>query len=411
MNNLCTMKLKNLAILIMSVSLGLPVAKADGLAGPDQKTCNKGSNLAEITPVRLGVNNPPPGLCYYWTPESHLSDPHSPNPMASPPQTTTYSLTVVGPNFTFQHSYSVTVEVDYLLSYHVYPKYSCYKAGTPLTKDDFDIVTNPPGLEDRIDFLPKTTDISLVPPAFGEYTQTINFTTECHPISRSVNIHVVDDRSTTGFQAVLPDIGNLQIANSMEKLAQTMDKLNFLRKIPLPMSCSFTSIAPQLVGGYGQTKNCCDNGAAIVTGISASGAYKICFASECALPIPYLSIPKVVSVNAVLGWEICASPTIQYETSCSDTANICISVPLEVELGGGVGIEALGGYLLQGSLKLVTAIAPPTPKICFNPNLNFSADGQLCGQVDVVGEIQFLSFMKKKVTHSLIPKKCVSLVF
>lgn len=405
------MKLKNLAILIMSVSLGLPVAKADGLAGPDQKTCNKGSNLAEITPVRLGVDLHPPGLCYYWSPEEHLSDPHSPNPMASPPQTTTYSLTVVGPNFTFQHTYYVTVEVDYLLSYNVYPKYNCYKAGTPLTKDDFDIVTNPPGLEARIDFLPKTTDISVIPPAFGEYNQTINFTSECSPISRQVTIHVVDDRSSTGFQAVLPDIGNIKITNTMEKLAQTMDKLNFLRKIPLPMSCSFTSITPQIVGGYGQTKNCCDNGNSIVTGISASGGCKICYGSECALPIPYLSIPKVVSVNAVLGWEICATLAIQYETSCSDTANLCISFPFEVELGGGVGIEALGGYLLKGSLKLVTAIAPPTVKMCFNPNLNFSADGQLCGQADVVGEIEFLSFMKKKVTHSLIPKKCVSLVF
>jgi hypothetical protein len=406
-----TMKIAFQFVLAFSLSLGLLQAKAEGLAGPDQKTCNKASNLTEITPVRLGVDNPPSGVCYYWSPEEHLSNPHSANPMASPPQTTTYTLTVVGPNFAWERSYSVTVEVDYLLSYHVTPKYNCYKAGTNLTKDDFEITTNPPGMEARIDFLPKTTDLFPVPLPIGETSQTIVFTSECSAISRSVTIHVVDDRSATNFQAVLPDVGNIRITNSMEKLASTLDKLNFLRKIPLPMTCGFTSIAPQLVGGYGQTKNCCDNGNAIVTGISATGAYKICFASECQMPIPYLSIPLVMSVNAVLGWEICASPTISYETSCSDTANFCFSVPLEIELGGGVGIEALGGYLLKGSLKLVTAIAPPTPKICFNPNLTFNADGQLCGQVDVVGEVEFLSFMKKKVTHSLIPKKCVSLVF
>ena len=407
------MKLKHTIALLWVAGImgGVNLAKAEGLAGPNQKTCNKASNMAEITPVRLGVDNPPSGVCYYWSPEDHLSSPHTANPMANPPQTTTYTLTVVGPNFAWERSYSVTVEVDFLLSYSVVAKHTCYKAGQNLTVDDFVITTNPPGMEKLIDFSPKTADISTFVPLVGVKDQDIVFTTECSAMVKDVTIQVVDDRSTTGFQAVLPDIGNVNISKALDKLATTMDKLNFLNKIPLPMYCNLTTVAPQLVGGYGQTKNCCDDGAAIVTGITASGAYKICFASECQMPIPNLSIPTVMSVNAVLGWEICASPTIQYETTCSDTANLCISVPLEIELGGGVYIYALGGALLEGSLKLVAAIAPPTPKICFNPGLTFSADGQLCGQVDIVGEVMFLSFMKKKVTHTLIPKKCVSLVF
>jgi len=54
--------------------------------GPDRVSCEK-------TPVQIGVN-PTPGFVYSWDPVTDLSDPTISNPIATPPVTTTYVLTV-----------------------------------------------------------------------------------------------------------------------------------------------------------------------------------------------------------------------------------------------------------------------------------------------------------------------------
>jgi hypothetical protein len=59
----------------------------------------------------IGGDDPDPDWCYAWEPKEGLSDPRSPNPIATPDSTTTYKLKVVGYNFEFTSEDEVTVYV------------------------------------------------------------------------------------------------------------------------------------------------------------------------------------------------------------------------------------------------------------------------------------------------------------
>lgn len=64
-------------------------------------------------------DDPDPDWCYAWEPKEGLSDPRSPNPIATPDSTTTYKLKVVGYNFEFTSEDEVTVYVLKRIGLHV----------------------------------------------------------------------------------------------------------------------------------------------------------------------------------------------------------------------------------------------------------------------------------------------------
>lgn len=72
-------------------------------AGPDQTICDQMS-------VQIGTTGSG-SYCYSWSPETGLSDPHSPAPSANPDATTTYTLTVTSSDFSFRGTDQVTVTV------------------------------------------------------------------------------------------------------------------------------------------------------------------------------------------------------------------------------------------------------------------------------------------------------------
>ena len=76
-------------------------AQAD--AGQDTTICNGGM-------VEIGGEGCD-GCCYSWQPTTDLDDPKAQNPNASPTSTTTYTLTVVGPDFSFMDTDDVMVKV------------------------------------------------------------------------------------------------------------------------------------------------------------------------------------------------------------------------------------------------------------------------------------------------------------
>ncbi len=76
-------------------------------AGDDQTIClGQSVQLGDLT------QTPQPGYIYSWTPTDGLDDPTSPNPIAIPNGTTTYTLTVVSPNCTNPGTDQVVVTVS-----------------------------------------------------------------------------------------------------------------------------------------------------------------------------------------------------------------------------------------------------------------------------------------------------------
>jgi len=98
-------KIKIILLLTLACMLFMPKAFSQADAGPDTTICGEGS-------VVIGGGDEDPDYCYSWSPQTGLSDPHILHPVASPTVTTTYVLTVVGPDFSFRDEDQVTVTVE-----------------------------------------------------------------------------------------------------------------------------------------------------------------------------------------------------------------------------------------------------------------------------------------------------------
>jgi hypothetical protein len=96
-----TMSLLILTLLFCSQTAFTQVADA----GPDKYICASGAGVV----IGGGAENA--SLCYYWEPAEGLSNQHILHPTANPAATTTYTLTVVGQNFSSKSTDNVIVNV------------------------------------------------------------------------------------------------------------------------------------------------------------------------------------------------------------------------------------------------------------------------------------------------------------
>lgn len=98
-------KLKFILMLSIALLLSLPKVFAQQAdAGRDTTLCAAGS-------VTLGGGTVNTDYCYSWSPKTGLNDAHVLHPTATPTTTTKYTLTVVGPNFSFKSTDTATVYV------------------------------------------------------------------------------------------------------------------------------------------------------------------------------------------------------------------------------------------------------------------------------------------------------------
>jgi len=103
--NFRTMKTKTILILCLTFVLCSPSAFSQANAGEDKTICGQNG-------VVIGGGTENPDWCYYWSPHTGLDNPNILHPTANPATTTTYTLTVVGPDFSFQDSDQMTVFVE-----------------------------------------------------------------------------------------------------------------------------------------------------------------------------------------------------------------------------------------------------------------------------------------------------------
>jgi hypothetical protein len=93
---------RNIAMSILLFACGYACAQAD--AGKDKALCGYGS-------IEIGTDTDP-SWCYYWEDDkNNKSFPNTPKITVNPVETTTYTLTVIGPDFSFKDTDEVTVTV------------------------------------------------------------------------------------------------------------------------------------------------------------------------------------------------------------------------------------------------------------------------------------------------------------
>jgi hypothetical protein len=90
-----------LFLFLMAGQMSAAFGQAD--AGPDTTICK-----GKCVTIGGSMN---PSWCFHWTPHTGLSDPYIANPSACPEVTTTYSLTVTAPDFSWTSTDQVVVTV------------------------------------------------------------------------------------------------------------------------------------------------------------------------------------------------------------------------------------------------------------------------------------------------------------
>jgi len=367
----------------------------DGLAGPDVHTCkmNNQTRPVKIGPASGGVKT----SCYYWTPEAGLNDPHIPNPTASPSSTTTYTLKIVFEDFTAELTDQVTVYVDVINGFTITNKTCCFKPGASITTKDFNITTDPPGLEDQVYFEPATAP--WVPQQVHQYPVIAKIKCDKeYTILHSINISVVNEDNMTTVQASL---GPVQ--KGVEALTKVVEYLvNGTKNIPgNPCPPSF---GPQINLFRQDGKLCCPNATCIDDKYKIGGNIKVCGGTTC--DIPLLGVPGVASFNAVLLFNACLGAQIDYTKKC-DGGDVCFTGLSELSFGGGISGTLLGGAAARVAGTFVNQISAPPIQICV-PSGKFQLLGQVCYQLDAVLSVQFLSgYFGWQWKTPIIPKVCM----
>jgi hypothetical protein len=142
----CQFDTSGINIIGLQAGTGLPNFPNYRIADPITAFAGKDTMLCAGESLRLGQNVQDPKLIYEWTPKEGLDNSNSPNPLATPTQTTAYVLTV-RPQPTVpeacrsrsQHSDTVFVKV---IEKHVPPCTSVSRSKTILEKP-FSIYPNP----------------------------------------------------------------------------------------------------------------------------------------------------------------------------------------------------------------------------------------------------------------------------
>ena len=370
---------------------------ATGYAGRDKNVC-AGSG------VQIG-SDPVPGACYNWTPAATLNNPHAANPIATPTTTTRYTVTVVGPNFSFTETDYMTVYVQSeIWSIYCEPLICCWKVGDPITLDQFKVGTTPSGMEKEL------YDITITPPVAPTYvggstnTTDVTITAKSHcgedtakVYSTTCSITVVKEdfeiSQTTGFSGI-----------DFDALTDACDWLmGTLKKFPGPCGPTTGAQATTISGSTTTYSLCCTKPACVKPGKKYTGS--LSYSPSVACNFPFLGIPYVASINIYITAGVSASVNLDgFATTCEGTKH-CISVGVSANAGGGLSATVLGGSVLNASLALVATIDGPAFQYCFPVN-EWELTGKPCIRVDVVGSVTLFTFITESASVTLIRKTC-----
>jgi len=298
-----------------------------------------------------------PNVCYEWTGPDIQSGWHTPTITAKPVDSVNiYTVRRISQCGVDEAQITVRL-TDTIAIVEVTPK-KCFNNGDSIKRDDFVIITNPPGHENWV--YPSTTvarhqsqftsDSTII---IGRQTVKFELRWNGHTSTNSTEIEVVND-NLTATASISPELHNLvktiQKVEELTKKAEKAQKL-FIKKISLADLCE-----PD-IGSLGfsytlpHTTYYCCNGEVVKSENWSIPSLSISASGDCQFPIPYASIPYVGGfyIVGILSLYANAGPaTLHFRGKCSSG-----DLPIEFgfDLSGGARFQIVYKEFLSGSAR------------------------------------------------------------
>lgn len=386
-------KIKAFTLLwLITVSAIIPyTSSGQGYAGPDK-------NMMKDSSVVIGGSGCS-NCCIKWTPTTGLSNPNILNPVASPAQTTTYTIKVVGPDFSFSDVDQMTVTVvDGLSDITATPKQCCWKKGDAISLDQFTITTNPPGLASSLTISPTTVPTNVFTQGVGTLPVTIsgkgtNNTTK----STTVNITVVDEDAQTQVQVGLGQFDPAEILKVVDEC---------INKVRGP--CNPTGGLTANVS-FSKGKLCCPKSGCVKEMYAYNGTYNYDKGVSC--DQPFYGVPYIASLNLRISASFGLAISLGNVKTTCDGVDVCYGATFTGSIGGGVSGTILGGSILDASLQLVASVTADPLEYCIPSGKTKAGigtdNGNICFKADLVGSVTTLSFFTEQVSVNVISQRCL----
>jgi len=364
-------------------------------AGPDRSIC-----FGSSTPIGSVALSE---ACYAWSsiPEGFTSS--ISNPIVAPTVTTTYKVSVVGKNFQFAYEdYVIVTVVDEIIGFEIIPYKCCWKVGDPISRLQFDIRTNPTGLQDEID---NVVIIPSIAPSIGgfppkpvdekniQFQITFNCNGNQQTLTTYVPITVVDEEfqisQSLGIEC---EYGKKCDFQPIKDLLQGIANIfNFIPGTEVDLTA----------GAEGSTKFsmiCCPlSQGGIKTVNTVSGSVNSALTIEGKVPIPPIA-PVMGKFMCSVGLEA----SVSYQTTCKNN-QLCFEIQPTVSSGGGVSLG--DKKVLEVSIMFIATFELPTIKLCLPP-VEIEVPGDYCLSAEFVGEVTFKSFLSQSINVTLINRYC-----
>lgn len=394
------MKRFTFTIIIMLACISCFSQEIQAIAGQDTSICL--GDAVQIGSDGIGL------ACYYWTPATGLDDPSLPNPTASPTETTTYTLTVIGEGFSGKATSQVTVTVvEEIIGFSAITDRCCWKEGEEIKVEDFKFATVPPNLHGTIEVLTPQTDPTLIL-LDDQIEAKFKFSCFTDEKETSVNISVVNEAKIE-----VNPLANEELEKEMGLFKNKMNTLtNWLNKYS-PCDAE-AQILPSVKKTLG--RKCCPDSEKCVKEVEGiEGAVTFQASTECEIelsdiPLPYFKLLKGFEIELLA--EVSGSMTLKGEDTCEDT-DICFEAALNGALQGVLEFDAdfLADDVLEVGIGVRGDLILPNVQYCFNTG-DFSfknKPGKNCqfgGSVSIVGMLELYSLICVSFKEEIIPETC-----
>ncbi|MCX6270149.1 MAG: hypothetical protein NTU44_02835 [Bacteroidetes bacterium] len=386
-------------LLLLTCPQAMGQTHIEGLAGPDKHTCKNPNSVFETIPVRIGPASTNSSWCYYWTPATGLDNPNTANPNASPPDNQIYTLHVVGDNFAYEVYDEMTVFVDQVNSLNVTANQCCWSVGDKFLPEQFNIVTDPPGMEKQVIFDPPTAPYVNNHDAWVTIIAKLNCMNWDNPLSVNVNVHVVNGEYATQQLVGIPDIGAFGGTALIKKIDALIEKLSKFSEVP-GFLCQ-PGFSQALEASYNLGKMCCPSADCVTDQLRVALTYKPNFAVTC--DAPFAGIPYVASLNVRFGFSTSLYVTGDYKSTC-DNGQFCFGATADINIFGGLSGTLIGGLLGDVSATFVPYVSTPTIQFCV-PSNSTIIQGKFGAGLDAYVDVIILSGGKYHYQVPIITKR------
>ena len=304
-----------------------------------------------------------PNACYLWS-KDNVPIGHTPSIVVYPrPGVNVYHATRTSVSYGREEK-TVIVNVVECISLEVTPLVECYPSGATVDKNDFKIMTSPPGYEDFIIITPDHVSNNWWSP---EETENITFSImhdRACARGKTVTVNVINE-DMGGNSGT--DIQFVQLIKFIDFIKQRVDGFKrrdiekIIKMIKSTSPCMTNVNIDLSIPAITNFKSCCNG--KTVQGFSTNWpGFSGTVSFECEWPIPYVAIPKIAGIFAIVGISggVYVDPLhFKYTYSeCYNEVRVPISIKASAWGGARIGLSqsvtnTTGADVLRGEVKIV----------------------------------------------------------